>query len=169
MVAVTWKGILVDMARKRPVWTKAMKKKAAEHGRAGGLKGNREGKRLGGLVTWGTRSAPEQEAIRARLRAAGGHQSNKSPKAREAQRARGKAGMLKLSRAKALLLADFGMLKRAPIAPQPAQVPSAAPSRPPLPPGFPERGQYEDDREYMRRVDAWHSAEWRRKQDEAAA
>src|SRR4051812_17669854 len=103
--------MMVGMARKTPKWTKAMRRRAAEHGRLGGLKGNKEGKRRGGLVTWATRSDEQQEAIRAMLRAAGGKQQNKSPKAKAAQRARALNGMKSLSAKKALFLADIGVLK----------------------------------------------------------
>jgi hypothetical protein len=121
---------------KNSTWTKAMRKRAAEHGRRGDREAKRRGGQLGGAVAWVTRTPEQQEAIRERLRALGrGRQTNKGKAAREAQRERALAGMAYLSERKAQFLADMGMLRReAPAVPAPAPAEVTAPEVAPVPP-----------------------------------
>jgi len=137
------------MARKRPVWSKAMRTRAAEHGR----QGSRAEKQLGALEWWHTRSPEEQAARLARLHTRRGRQGNRSAKARAAQAARAKARWARrpaLSATQAEWMADAGMLKRAPM-------PAPAPA---LPEGYPIQGAHEDDRAYRCRVQDWHRARY---------
>lgn len=138
-----------DMAKR---WTKAMRRKAAEDGRRGGALGDRAGKRRGGLVAWHTKTPDEQATVKARLRACGGRQRNTSAKARAAQRARGKAGVLRPSLKKALFLADLGMMGR-----MPAAAPVALPAAPQAA-GRPRPEDYADASAWLRAVDAWDAA-----------
>lgn len=89
-----------------------MRRAAAERGRRGDREAKRRGGLVGGLLSWHTRTPEQQEAIRARLRAQGGHQANATPKARAAQAARAKAALGRLTAAKAAFLADVGILRR---------------------------------------------------------
>lgn len=136
--------------RKIPKWTKAMRQRAAEAGRRGDREAKRRGGQAGGLLSWHTKSPEEQAAALARLRAYGGHQANKSPKAKAAQRARGKAGMERLSARKAGFLADIGVLGRAEV---PA-CPSVAPTQPQVQ-GAPERAAYPDSDTWLAAMKVW--------------
>lgn len=105
---------VAPMKRRKPVWTRAMRERAAEHGR----KGSREGKRVGGLLSWYGKTPEEQAATVERLRT---HrqtgQTNESKVAKAAQRARALAAMeAAMSARKAAFLADKGMLRKVPIA-----------------------------------------------------
>jgi hypothetical protein len=105
----------VSEKRKRPVWTKAMRKAAAEAGARGNREAKAAGGRRGGLIAWGTRTEEEREAIREMLR--NSRQRNRSKKARAAQGRRGAAVWAAhvagkpMSAAKAAWLAEAGMLK----------------------------------------------------------
>lgn len=139
-------------AHKRSRWTKAMKAKAAEHGRRGGRLGNREGKRRGGLVAWLTRSPEDQERVRAMLRAAGGKQRNTSAKARAAQRRRrlDQNGNARVhSQAQAEFLASIGVLKSAPLIGGALTVDDARA----VP--VPKRGDYATPEEWHRALAQW--------------
>lgn len=146
-----------------------------EYGRAGGLKGSKEGKRCGGLAAWQGKTPEQQAALLVvfaqhvgKRKGAG---ANRSVKAREAQRARAKAAYrAPMTSAKARFLADAGMLKRAPL-PAGYTPPVAQPvaARAPYiingwvaPEGFPREEDYAEG-EWMPAVNRWHAADGRRK------
>lgn len=148
--------------RKKPRWTRAMRLRAAEAGRKGDREGKRRGGQAGGLITWHTRTPDQQGAIRAMLRGSVGKRrgagANRSAKARAAQRARGKAGVLRPSRAKALFLADLGMMRKDVIVgPLPESLP-----------GLPVREDYPDREAWRRALDDYHRERYRAEMARAA-
>lgn len=113
------------MARKRPTWTQAMRRRAAKAGRKGNREGKRRGGQVGGLVRWHLMTAEEQEATRAMLAAnrlkRWPAQRNSSRPARAAQRARGlkrweQIRATGMSPEMAERLVELGIIKRSGVA-----------------------------------------------------
>lgn len=150
------------MERKTPVWTRAMRQRAAEHGRMG----SREAKQVAGLASWLGKTPEQQAEAIARLQAS--RQTNDSPEAKAAQARRaealGKARTV-MSARQAAFLADRGMLRReeVPAAPaavcmQPAPVADPAAAQAAWLAAKPERRDYADQATWIVAMKAWAAA-----------
>lgn len=143
--------------RKKPTWTEAMRQRAAEHGAHGGA------------TAWVSQTPEGQAAIRELLRMYAGRRrgtgANRSPAAREAQRARAIEGMKYLSAKKARKLLELGILKTGPVeAPPLLLVASPAISTlAPVPhsPIPPNRDDYSGEIAFAVAMHAWAVAERR--------
>lgn len=144
--------MLAGMARKRPVWTKAMRRQAAAAGRKGSRAGKARGGKVGGMLAWYGKTPDEQAAILGRLRANRRPQANTSPKARRAQAARARAqgkARKSMTAKQAAFLADIGVLRRAP-----ATIHDLTPA------GRPRPEQYSTSEEWCVAVNKWDSNAW---------
>lgn len=146
---------------RHPVWTRAMRKKAAEDGAKGDRAAKARGAQLGGLVSWGTRSDEERRRILAMLRA--GRQpgwNKKTPKARKAQAAKAKerwALRAPMSAKQAEFLYDIGVLKGGPMVERRRQWPQ----------GRPNPADFATLKEWKRAADAWDREHWQKMQRES--